>query len=175
MVEVLRTVSASDAARLLAAALAELSRADEHDTRGVILLGADHEVDFASPPALRLLREFFPAEPSARVPAEIAEWLDGGAAERLIRRHGVRRLIIERNANSLVFQEQHDTGRLTERECDVLSWVARGKTNAEIAELLRLAPSTVRKHLENVYAKLGVSTRTAAVARFLGLIDARAS
>ena len=45
------------------------------------------------------------------------------------------------------------------------------KTNAEIAELLWLAPSTVRKHLENVYAKLGVSTRTAAVARFLGLID----
>jgi DNA-binding CsgD family transcriptional regulator len=51
----------------------------------------------------------------------------------------------------------------------------RGKTNADIAGLLWLAPSTVRKHLENVYAKLGVSTRTAAVARFLGLIDSEAS
>jgi DNA-binding CsgD family transcriptional regulator len=64
---------------------------------------------------------------------------------------------------------------LTAREREVLAWVARGKTNAEIARLLWLAPSTVRKHLENVYAKLGVSTRTAAVARFLGLIDAEAS
>jgi DNA-binding CsgD family transcriptional regulator len=64
---------------------------------------------------------------------------------------------------------------LTARERDVLSWVARGKTNAEIAQLLWLAPSTVRKHLENVYAKLGVNTRTAAVARFLGLIEAEAS
>jgi DNA-binding CsgD family transcriptional regulator len=168
-------VAASDGARLLAAALAELSRADEHDTRGVILLGAGHEVEFASPPALRLLREFFPAELSARVPTEIAEWLDGGARERLIRRQGVRRLIIERDADSLILQEQRDAGQLTERERDVLSWVARGKTNAEIAELLRLAPSTVRKHLENVYTKFGVSTRTAAVAQFLGLIDAQAS
>ena len=43
------------------------------------------------------------------------------------------------------------------------------------AQLLWLAPKTVGKHLENVYAKLGVSTRTAAVARFSGLIDTEAS
>jgi DNA-binding CsgD family transcriptional regulator len=49
--------------------------------------------------------------------------------------------------------------------------VARGKTNREVAETLWIAPSTVRKHLDNVYAKLGVSTRTAAVARFLGVLD----
>jgi DNA-binding NarL/FixJ family response regulator len=40
-----------------------------------------------------------------------------------------------------------------------------GKTNAEIAEILWIAPGTIRKHLENVYEKLGVHTRTAAVAR----------
>jgi DNA-binding CsgD family transcriptional regulator len=56
----------------------------------------------------------------------------------------------------------------------VLAWVARGKRNAEVAELLCLSPGTVRKHLENVYAKLGVNTRTAAVVRFLGLGDADA-
>ena len=60
---------------------------------------------------------------------------------------------------------------LTAREREVLSWVAKGKTNPQIAELLWLSPATVRKHLENVYGKLGVSTRTAAVARFLGLAD----
>jgi DNA-binding CsgD family transcriptional regulator len=54
---------------------------------------------------------------------------------------------------------------LTPREREILEWVERGKTNAEIAEILWLAPSTVRKHLENAYGKLGVRTRTAAVAR----------
>ena len=60
---------------------------------------------------------------------------------------------------------------LTAREREVLSWVARGKTNPQIAEVLWVSPATVRKHLENVYGKLGVSTRTAAVARLLGLAD----
>ena len=83
--------------------------------------------------------------------------------------------MIERTADSLILEERVEGIRLTARERDVLSWVARGKTNAEIAQLLWLAPSTVRKHLENVYAKLGVNTRTAAVARFLGLLDAEAS
>lgn len=64
---------------------------------------------------------------------------------------------------------------LTPREREVLSLVARGLTNAQVAQRLWLAPSTVRKHLENVYAKLGVSTRTAAVARVFGSIDAEAS
>jgi DNA-binding CsgD family transcriptional regulator len=48
--------------------------------------------------------------------------------------------------------------------------VARGKTNQEIAALLVVSTHTVRKHLENVYAKLGVHTRTAAAAaRIFGL------
>jgi DNA-binding CsgD family transcriptional regulator len=54
---------------------------------------------------------------------------------------------------------------LTEREAEILTWVARGKTNQEIAVLLVVSAHTVRKHLENVYAKLNVHTRTAAVAR----------
>jgi DNA-binding CsgD family transcriptional regulator len=57
---------------------------------------------------------------------------------------------------------------LTRREREILEWVGRGKTNVEIAEILWLSPSTVRKHLENAYGKLGVRTRTAAVARLHG-------
>ena len=57
---------------------------------------------------------------------------------------------------------------ITRREREILEWVERGKTNAEIAEILWLSPSTVRKHLENAYGKLGVRTRTAAVARLRG-------
>ena len=54
---------------------------------------------------------------------------------------------------------------LTPREREVVSLVAEGKTNAEIARYLWIAPGTVRRHLENVFAKLDVHTRTAAVAR----------
>jgi DNA-binding CsgD family transcriptional regulator len=62
--------------------------------------------------------------------------------------------------------------RLTARETEVLELVADGKTNGEIANALWLSPGTVRKHLENVFAKLGVHTRTAAATRFLALADA---
>jgi DNA-binding CsgD family transcriptional regulator len=52
---------------------------------------------------------------------------------------------------------------LTARERQVLDLVADGMKNAEIARLLWISPGTVRRHLENAYAKLGVHTRTAAV------------
>ncbi len=54
--------------------------------------------------------------------------------------------------------------RLTARETEVLLWVARGKTNRDIAEILGMSPRTVNKHLEHVFEKLGVETRTAAAA-----------
>ncbi len=54
--------------------------------------------------------------------------------------------------------------RLSEREREILELVAEGRTNAEIARVLWISPGTVRKHLENVYEKLGVHTRTGAVA-----------
>jgi DNA-binding CsgD family transcriptional regulator len=54
--------------------------------------------------------------------------------------------------------------RLTTREAEILELVAAGLTNAAIAERLWISPGTVKKHLDNVYAKLGVANRTAAVA-----------
>jgi len=54
-------------------------------------------------------------------------------------------------------------GDLTPREREILALVAEGKTNAQIAEQLWISGGTVRRHLENAYAKLGVHTRTAAV------------
>jgi len=54
---------------------------------------------------------------------------------------------------------------LTAREREVLRWVAAGKTNAQIGAILSASPRTVGKHLENIYQKLGVETRTAAVNR----------
>jgi DNA-binding CsgD family transcriptional regulator len=58
---------------------------------------------------------------------------------------------------------------LTGREIEVLAWVAGGKTNAETAELLSIAPGTVKKHLDHIYEKLGVGTRTEAVVTAMGI------
>jgi DNA-binding CsgD family transcriptional regulator len=66
-----------------------------------------------------------------------------------------------------------DVWGLTSREYEVMSLVAAGKMNQEIAQLLWLSPNTVRKHLENVFEKLGVTNRTAAVARVFGTPDQR--
>jgi DNA-binding CsgD family transcriptional regulator len=54
---------------------------------------------------------------------------------------------------------------LTPREREVLDWVAAGKTNRDIAAILGASARTVEKHLERIYEKLGVETRTAAVVR----------
>lgn len=54
---------------------------------------------------------------------------------------------------------------LTRREADVLLWIARGKSNAEIGGSLCISPRTVKKHLEHIFRKLGVKTRLAAAVR----------
>ena len=54
---------------------------------------------------------------------------------------------------------------LTTREREVLHWVAGGKRDRDIADILGISPRTVHKHLQRIYEKLGVETRTAAVMR----------
>jgi DNA-binding CsgD family transcriptional regulator len=56
---------------------------------------------------------------------------------------------------------------LTPRESEVLAWVAKGKTNAEVGRILEMSNRTVQKHLEHIYQKLGVETRTTATVRAL--------
>ncbi|MCW2572902.1 MAG: ATP-dependent transcriptional regulator, MalT-like, LuxR family [Frankiales bacterium] len=62
-------------------------------------------------------------------------------------------------------QRQPTTPPLTTRQTELMRLVAAGWTNAEIATSLFVSPHTVRKHLENIFARLGVTSRTAAVAR----------
>jgi DNA-binding CsgD family transcriptional regulator len=78
-----------------------------------------------------------------------------------------RALVIELVDGALLLEEQQRLPRLTAREQEILDLVAEGRTNAEIAERLWVSRGTVRKHLDNIYAKLGVHTRTAAAA-FVG-------
>ena len=62
-------------------------------------------------------------------------------------------------------RRRHPVPQLTPRHWDLLHLVAAGHTNAQIARRLGLSEGTVRTHLENIYARLQVSSRTAAVAR----------
>ena len=52
---------------------------------------------------------------------------------------------------------------LSKRESEVLNWVAQGKTNRKIGSILEISPRTVSKHLEHIFYKLGVESRTAAM------------
>ena len=61
---------------------------------------------------------------------------------------------------------------LSRREAEVLTWLAEGKTNPEIALILGTSPRTIDKHLERVFRKLGVETRTAAATLALSLAQA---
>ena len=57
---------------------------------------------------------------------------------------------------------------LSNREAEVLSWAARGKSNAAIGEILGISAHTVDAHLRRVYLKLGVFDRLSAAVRGLG-------
>jgi DNA-binding response OmpR family regulator len=72
----------------------------------------------------------------------------------------------ERAVSALESRLKH--AALTARETEVLSWIAKGKTNRDIAEILSLSHRTVNKHLEHIYQKLGVETRAAAAAVAMG-------
>lgn len=54
--------------------------------------------------------------------------------------------------------------QLTAREAEVVLWLSYGKSNGDISEVLKISPRTVQKHLERIYEKLGVETRSAAAA-----------
>jgi DNA-binding NarL/FixJ family response regulator len=66
-----------------------------------------------------------------------------------------------------------ETLGLTEREAEVLLWVAQGKSNGDIAIILGMAEATVKRHLSNLFPKLGVESRNAATIRALELLSAR--
>ena len=72
----------------------------------------------------------------------------------------------------LLGEEDMRIDRLTPRQRTILEHVAHGETDAEIATAIGIAPATVNKHLEQIYRRLGVHTRTAAVALLLAAATA---
>ncbi|MCK9383417.1 MAG: response regulator transcription factor [Nevskia sp.] len=75
---------------------------------------------------------------------------------------GGRRILLQRCAPVPEPDKLMRALKLTGREAEVLYWVALGKTNSEIANVLDMSPRTVNKHLEHIFIKLNVETRTAA-------------
>lgn len=132
--------------------------------------------------ARRWLPAYFEVEADT-VPAALADWVRraaaGGDVRPLASSRGARQLVCTLQGRTLdddwlvVLREVSDAAtveatmqafRLTLRESEVLYWVAKGKTNRDIGDILGSSPATVKKHLERVYEKLGVETRTAAAA-----------
>jgi DNA-binding CsgD family transcriptional regulator len=94
----------------------------------------------------------------------------------VLEREGKRfviRLVSDLDQNLLLLEEHPTTMQLqslvpfglSPREAQVLDWVAQGKTNKEIGVILELSPRTVQKHLEHIYRKIYVESRTAAAAK----------
>ena len=73
-------------------------------------------------------------------------------------------IVMQETSDASVLEAMAQAFGLTAREAEVLYWVAKGKINRDIGDILGASPATVKKHLERVYAKLGVETRTAAAA-----------
>jgi DNA-binding NarL/FixJ family response regulator len=145
--------------------------------QAVIVVASDGRIQFATERARFWLKNFLHS-PSDRLPEAVTRWLDdgssGGLSSRFIVDQAGMRLCIQpicRETKSIglllelnpVAAPCNGSRRaLTERQVEVLAWVARGKTNAEIAEILSLKTGTIGKYLERIFPKLGVENRTAA-------------
>lgn len=73
-------------------------------------------------------------------------------------------LMLQKSESDWNIESLRNSLNLTLRETEILMWISRGKTNKEIGLILNSSPRTINKHLEHTFEKLGVSTRSAAVA-----------
>jgi DNA-binding CsgD family transcriptional regulator len=153
--------------QLLADVLSALDAAPEQ-APAVVLLAESGRVEFASAAARVLLREYF-GKSGAVLPEPLEVWRRAGTTTSYRVRRDGHSLVVDaagRGQSALVLREEPtQLAALTVRELDVMRYVDAGLTNDEIARLLWITRGTVKKHLEHVYAKLGVRTRTAALAR----------
>ena len=149
---------------------------------GVVLVDARGRVAWRSPQAALWLAAVAGTTSAGYLPAAVAAALDVESVEVKLTLPGVPLSV--RNMGSvglgetmlLLEQRQARSGTasrlaeaaLTPREAEVLSWLAKGKTNRDIGDILGTSHRTVNKHLEHVFEKLGVETRAAAAALATG-------
>lgn len=165
------TAYRSAAARM---ALGTLEQALVEEDKAVVLVGRTGGVLYESGGVRERLRQFFP-DGAPGLAADVEGWLER-PGEPLVRERDGRRLVLRPIAGGdcrAFLVEEGPAGLtaaslaalpLSRREREVLALAASGATNAQIAAELLVSPRTVKKHLEQVYEKLGVHTRTAAAA-----------
>lgn len=157
-------------------------------SHAAISLRADGTPLWQTRQASEWMEKYFPGAQTASntLPPGVTEWL----TRALTQIPNAETLMVEQDSDCLhltvsqrnrelllLLEEKHevttaslDIYQLTPRELDVLTWLARGKTNRDIAEILGMSPRTVNKHLEHIFVKLGVETRSAAAALVAGKI-----
>lgn len=148
--------------------------------RAVAATDAQLHVVWATPLARQWLEAI--VEPDGRLPAALRRWLgsvDAAETPYSLRVDSERLVFSALEKHLLLIQKQTALAepsqlarllKLTLREAEVLYWVALGKTNRDIAGILEMSPRTVNKHLEHVFQKLNVETRTAAAAMALSKV-----
>ena len=153
--------------------------------QGLLVASPDGRIQFATARADLWMRNLFTAASSVdRLPTALTRWLCDKTSKvpstTFIVKQSGRRLSVRllcREANSVCLLLEQNPGlppndgrrrALTERQTEVLSWVARGKTNAEIGQIMSLKTGTIGKYLERMFPKLGVENRTAAASFALG-------
>lgn len=162
-----RRFDAVTSAAKAADALATLEESSDDAVSDIVLCSSTGVIEFASSRSRRLLGLYF-HDVNGRLPADLLAALserDGAvSAERDGRRLTVR---AARSAGMLLLLlGEHDArlDRLTRRQLEILTQVASGATDATVGATLGIAGTTVKKHLEQIYERLGVHTRTAATA-----------
>jgi DNA-binding CsgD family transcriptional regulator len=154
------------ARRRLADLAAIADAATDESSRGYVLLGGRLQVEHASSAARRILASWFD-DGMNRLPMLLEEWLRSGERRQPlgVERNGTRLVVEAPTARALVLTEEDVIpAKLTPREREVLRSLAAGKSTSEIAQELWVTPATVSQHLHHIYRKLGVTSRTAALA-----------
>jgi DNA-binding CsgD family transcriptional regulator len=149
--------------RRLAAALWAL---DQDQSEGILLMGPSG-IEFASDRARRLLHDYF-GTTGVWIPDTMVDWYaDDRQMPFVVVADGSELVVEAAHSGSTLFLRERAIGveLLTPREREVMRCVAEGLSTDEISRRLWIQPGTARKHLEHVYEKLGVRSRTAALAK----------
>jgi DNA-binding CsgD family transcriptional regulator len=147
-----------------------LSALDHERDTGVLLLDAGGRVEYASGSAQRILSDHFDV-PSRVLPDGLADWRADADGRLLLAAEDSTIVVEASDDGSALLLSERPAGlaALTARERDVMRCVEDGLSNTEIARELWIQPTTVRKHLEHVFDKLGVRSRTAALSKLHGI------
>jgi len=186
-----REVLARIASHLQTARLMNQARSalDAFGQATIAISPSSREVIWKTPLAKTLMQDYFSDDIETsenKSPARILRWIDD-CLQQLSANLPMQPLNIIQNSKRLVLnigrltedewvvmlREESDsikiealmsTFKITKKEAEVLYWVIKGKTNKDIGDILGSSSRTVNKHLEHIFYKLGVETRTAAAA-----------